>query len=248
MAGRRGRPDARSNPSTVPSLYTPTGRAAVPSGLRLRLDPDDAEERRLRQLGHRRVAGIDEVGRGCLAGPVVAGAVILPDGWMPRGLRDSKLLDGATREDLAAEIRSRAVAWAVAEVPAPIIDRINILEATLLASLLAAARLSVSPDALVTDSLYLPGVRATLRVLADADRVCASVAAASVIAKAHRDRLMTAYDGRYPGYGFADHKGYAAPGHRAAILRLGLSPIHRRTFGSCVDQPPATLRLWVSGS
>lgn len=239
-------PRAAGRPASFPSLFSSTGRAPVPAGLRIRLDPDTAEERALRSLGHRSVAGIDEVGRGCLAGPVVAGAVILPPGWIPPGLRDSKLLDAATRERLATMIRARAVAWAVAEVSAALIDRINILQATLLASALAAARLAVRPDALITDSLDLPGVAVVQRVLTDADRVCASVAAASVVAKVHRDRLMAVFDQRYPGYGFAVHKGYAAPEHRAAIEALGLSPIHRRTFGSCVGRPDLDqTRLWA---
>lgn len=218
-------------------------------GLRLRLDPDQQEERELHLRGYRHVAGVDEVGRGCLAGPVVAGAVILPSDWIPDGLRDSKLLDAAARERLAAEIRGRAIAWAVAEVEAGVIDRVNILQATLLASLLAVARLPVRPDALVTDSLHLPGVIAVQRVLVDADRLCGSVAAASVVAKVHRDQLMVDYDRRYPGYGFADHKGYAAPEHRTAIDRLGVSPIHRLTFGSCIGRPAAEQgRLWEDGS
>ncbi|MGH2467846.1 MAG: ribonuclease HII [Candidatus Limnocylindrales bacterium] len=245
MGAPTGRRSAGRSAS-FPSLFSPTGRAPVPAGLRVRLDPDAAEERALQSLGHRSVAGIDEVGRGCLAGPVVAGAVILPLGWIPPGLRDSKLLDAATRERLATEIRARAVAWAVAEVSAPLIDRINILQATLLASVLAAARLAVRPDALITDSLDLPGVAVVQRVLTDADRVCASVAAASVVAKVHRDRLMAVFDQRYPGYRFAVHKGYAAPEHRAAIEALGLSPIHRRTFGSCVGRPDLDqTRLWA---
>lgn len=218
-------------------------------GLRLQLDPDRHEEDDLRRLGFRHVAGIDEVGRGCLAGPVVAGAVILPDGWAPAGLRDSKLLDAPTRVRLAEEIRHHAVAWAVAAVDAALIDRLNILQATLLASLLAAARLAPRPDALITDSLHLPGVGLRQRVLVDADRRCLSVAAASVIAKVHRDGLMGEYERRYPGYGFAEHKGYAAPEHRAAIEELGLSPIHRRTFGSCVDVPLAQqVELWPAGA
>lgn len=235
---------ARRTPS-YPSLYAPGGRLAVPRGLRLQLDPDDSEERALHEAGFRFVAGIDEVGRGCLAGPVVAGAVILPAGWIPAGLRDSKLLDAPTRESLAARIRAGAVAWAVAAVEASLIDRINILQATLLASILAAARLQVRPDALITDSLHLPEVGVHQRVLADADRRSCSVAAASVVAKVFRDHLMVEYDARYPGYGFADHKGYAAPEHRAAILALGVSPIHRRTFGSCIDVPAAEqIELW----
>ncbi len=217
----------------------------VPHGLQLQLDPDDHEEVILHELGFRFVAGIDEVGRGCLAGPVVAGAVILAPGWTVEGLRDSKLLDAPTRERLATQIRRGAVAWAVAAVEASVIDRINILQATLLASLLAAARLPIRPDALITDSLHLPDVGVYQRVLVDADRRCLSVAAASVIAKVHRDGLMVEYDARYPGYGFAEHKGYAAPEHRAAIEALGVSPIHRRTFGSCIDVPLAEQgELW----
>ena len=243
--GRPLAPAAPKRPASYPSLFAAGGRITVPRGLQLRLDPDDSEERALRRAGFRFIAGIDEVGRGCLAGPVVAGAVILPPGWSPAGLRDSKLLDAATRELLAARIQEGAVAWAVAAVEASLIDRINILQATLLASLLAAARLQVRPDALITDSLHLPDVGVHQRVLADADRLSCSVAAASVVAKVYRDHLMVEYDARYPGYGFAEHKGYAAPEHRAAIESLGVCPIHRRTFGSCVDVPLAEqIELW----
>lgn len=227
------------------TFYVASGRAAVPAGLRLQLDPDDLEEDALRHAGLRLVAGIDEVGRGCLAGPVVAGAVILRPGWTCPGLRDSKMLDAAERERLAEAIREGAVAWAVAAVEASLIDRINILQATLLASMLAAARLPVRPDALITDSLHLPDIGLPQRVLIDADRRCLSVAAASVVAKVYRDALMVAYDARYPGYGFAEHKGYAAPEHRAAIENLGVTPIHRRTFGTCIDAPAAEqTELW----
>jgi ribonuclease HII len=213
--------------------------------MELRLDPDWREERRLYGLGYRLIAGVDEVGRGCLAGPVVAGAVILPAGWMPEGLRDSKLLDAPSRERLAAEITANAVAWAVAEVEAPLIDRINILRATLLASMLAAARLPVRPDALILDALSLPELSIHQRVLIDADRLVPSVAAASVVAKVHRDSLMTRQAEWYPGYGFASHKGYACPEHRAAIDALGLSPLHRRSFAPCADVREAeSLPLW----
>jgi ribonuclease HII len=212
---------------------------------RLRLEPDFAEERRLRDLGFRFVAGIDEVGRGCLAGPVTAAAVILPPDWMPDGLRDSKLLRAAERERLAGLLRSRAIAWAVASVWPAVIDRINILRATLLAAQLAAGRLAVRPDALILDgSLALPDVPLPQRVVVDADRLCASVAAASVLAKVERDRLMTELDDRYPGYGLATNKGYAAPEHRAALARLGLSPVHRRSFASCAEIEQ--LDLWLA--
>jgi ribonuclease HII len=230
---------------SFPTFYARGGRAAVPAGLRLQLDPDDLEEEALRRAGLRLVAGLDEVGRGCLAGPVVAGAVILRPGWTCPGLHDSKMLDAVDRERLDVAIRAGAVAWAVAAVEASLIDRINILQATLLASLLAAARLPVRPDALITDSLHLPGIGLPQRVLIDADRRCLSVAAASVVAKVYRDRLMVTYDAQYPGYGFAEHKGYAAPEHRAAIESLGVTPIHRRTFGTCIDAPAAEqTELW----
>jgi len=233
---------------SFPTFYSAGGRATVPAGLRLQLDPDDLEEDALRQSGLRLVAGIDEVGRGCLAGPVVAGAVILRPGWTCPGLRDSKMLDAPERERLAACIRDGAIAWAVASVEASLIDRINILQATLLASMLAAARLPVRPDALITDSLHLPDIGLPQRVLIDADRRCLSVAAASVVAKVYRDALMVAYDERYPGYGFAEHKGYAAREHRAAIESLGITPIHRRTFGTCIDAPAAEqTELWPAG-
>ena len=228
----RSRPDLRRGQS-YPSLFAPTGRLPLPPGARLRREPDWTEEETLWRLGHRFVAGIDEVGRGCLAGPVVAAAVILPPRWTPAGLRDSKLVDSAARERLANEIRARAVAWAIGVVDAPLIDRTNILEATLLASQLAAARLAVRPDALLLDALRLPDIEIPQRSLPDADRLCVSVAAASVVAKTTRDALMVQYDLQYPGYGFAIHKGYASPQHRAALDSLGLCPIHRRSFGSC---------------
>lgn len=246
---RTGSPPGRTRELAAPprrsavAALTPTSNTADrrhPRGwYRPRLDPDLAEERWLRSRGFRFVAGIDEVGRGCLAGPVVAGAVILPPDWVPDGLRDSKLLRADERERLDAEIRRRAFAWAVAAVEPGVIDRINILQATLLATQLAASRLPVRPDVLVFDgSLGLPEIRLPQRVIVDADRLCASVAAASVVAKVARDRLMVEYDATYPGYGLASNKGYAAPEHRAGLAALGLTPIHRRTFASvaAIDQ------------
>jgi ribonuclease HII len=230
---------------TYATYFVPAGRAEVPPGMELRLDPDWDEERVLWSRGYRFVAGLDEVGRGCLAGPVVAGAVILPPGWAPEGLRDSKLLDPPTRERLAAEIRRRAVAHAVAAVDPTVIDRINILQATLLAAMLAAARLSVRPDALLLDSLCLPEIGIHQRALVDADRLSVSVAAASVVAKVYRDALMTEQDSRFPGYGFASHKGYACPEHWAAIRALGPSALHRLSFAGCLpDEEAETMPLW----
>jgi len=192
------------------------------------------------------VAGIDEVGRGCLAGPVVAGAVILPPDWTPDGLRDSKLLKAEERERLDVEIRAHALAWALAAVEPALIDRMNILQATLLAAQLAAARLPVRPDVLLFDgSLVLADVHLPQRVIVDGDRLCASIAAASVVAKVARDRLMVELDAAYPGYGLASNKGYAAPDHRAGLAVLGLAPIHRRTFASCAQVEQ--LGLWGGG-
>jgi ribonuclease HII len=226
------------------SVFAPgsaVGRLRVEPWHHARLDPDFAEERILWSRGYRHVAGIDEVGRGCLAGPVTSAAVILPPGWLPRGLRDSKLLPPEERARLDVEIRKHAVAWGIAFVSPELIDRINILQATLLASTLAAARLTVRPDALLLDAVSLPEVRVHQRVLVSADRLCASVAAASVIAKVARDRLMTECDVMYPGYDFAGNKGYAAPEHRAGLAHLGLCPIHRLSFAPCRDREQMTL-------
>ncbi len=241
------RPDRTSRRvHSFESYFTLGGRTPVAPGLRLRLDPDYTEERILWGRGYRHVAGVDEVGRGCLAGPVVAAAVILPRGWLPDGLRDSKLLDAPTRERLSLEIRGRAISWAIAEVDAPLIDRINILQATYLVTMLAAARLHVRPDALVLDALCFPELSVAQRMLVDADRLSVSVAAASVIAKVHRDRRMTEYEAIYPGYGFASHKGYTCPEHRAGIDRLGLTPLHRRSFAPCAQPAEAdSIPIWT---
>lgn len=233
------------HPETYATFFTRSGRAQVAHGLQPQLDPGWREEEALWDRGYRFVAGVDEVGRGCLAGPVVAGAVILPRGWYPEGLRDSKLLDAPERERLAAEIRARALAWSVAAVENGVIDSINILQATLLASTLAVARLAIRADAVVLDAIYLSGLGAHQRALIDADRLSVSVAAASVVAKVYRDGLMVSYEDRFPGYGFASHKGYTCPEHRSAIDRLGVSPIHRRTFGVCVEAREAeSYALW----
>jgi ribonuclease HII len=206
-----------------------------------RLDPDFAEEHVLWQRGYRHVAGIDEVGRGCLAGPVTAAAVILPPDWQPKGLRDSKLLKPEERRRLDLEIRAHALAFSVAFVSAELIDRINILQATLLAQTLAAARLTIRPDALLLDAVTLPEVPVHQRALVSADRLCASVAAASVVAKVARDTLMEELDALYPGYDLASNKGYAAAEHRAGLEALGLSPIHRLSFAPCRERQQMSL-------
>jgi ribonuclease HII len=205
------------------------GRLRIEAWHKARLDPDFAEERILWS-------------RGCLAGPVTSAAVILPPGWLPRGLRDSKLMRPEDRRRLDIEIRAHAVAWSIAFVGPELIDRINILQATLLASTLAAARLPIRPDALLLDAVSLPEVPVHQRVLVSADRLCASVAAASVIAKVARDRLMEEYDITYPGYGLGQNKGYGAPEHRAGLDLLGLSPIHRLSFAPCRNRQQ--MGLW----
>jgi ribonuclease HII len=235
-------PAATRRGPTVFAPGAPGGRFEVAAWHSERLDPDFAEERILWGRGFQHVAGIDEVGRGCLAGPVAAAAVILPPNWKPRGLRDSKLMKPEDRRRLDIEIRSRAIAWSIAFVGSELIDRINILQATLLASQLAAARLAVRPDALLLDAVSLPEIRIHQRVLVSADRLCASVAAASVIAKVARDSLMEEMDRLYPGYDLARNKGYAAPEHLAGLAALGLCPIHRLSFAPCRDREQ--MGLW----
>lgn len=176
------------------------------------------------------MAGIDEVGRGALAGPVVAAAVIFPPGFQMDGLRDSKLLSPRRREALAAEVRRRATAVAVEEAAAPVVDRVNVLEATLVAMSRAVSHLDPAPDFLLLDAVRLPGSEIPQRRLVQGDRLCASVAAASIVAKVERDRLMVEFDRSYPYYGFGRHKGYGTREHLEALRSRGPSPIHRRTF------------------
>ena len=180
--------------------------------------------------GRTRVVGVDEAGRGPLAGPVVAAAVILDPARRIRGVADSKVLPPERREELFAEIELRALAVGVGIVDHTTIDRVNILQATRLAMAEAIGRLAVVPDLVITDFVALAGLPCPQRNLVDGDARCASVAAASIVAKVTRDRLMFEADRRFPEYGFARHKGYATPDHLAALDRLGPCPLHRRTF------------------
>ncbi len=193
---------------------------------------DDAFERAARVGGARHIAGVDEVGRGALFGPVVAAAVVLPSECavlMQAGLRDSKQLDPGQRERLAAIVRGCALGFAVHEVDAAAIDRINIYRATKQAMLGAVGALAPEPDHLLIDALQLPLACAqTPIVYGDARSL--SIAAASVIAKVYRDARMRELDAVYPGYGLSEHKGYATPEHQRALLRLGPSGLHRRSF------------------
>jgi ribonuclease HII len=179
--------------------------------------------------GFRQVAGIDEAGRGPLAGPVVAAAVILPARFDLPGLTDSKKLSAAHRERLFRLIREQA-AVGVGIVPAAEVDAVNIRQATLRAMVLAVSRLKLSADFLLVDGITPVPLPLPQKTLKQGDSRSLSIAAASVMAKVVRDRMMLAYDRRYPGYGFASHKGYGCAEHLAAIARLGPSPLHRRTF------------------
>jgi ribonuclease HII len=187
-------------------------------------------EARAWKTGVSRLAGIDEAGRGPLAGPVVAAAVIIGPERRIKGLADSKLLTAEQREALFRLISERAIAVGVGIVDHETIDRINILQATRLAMTDALARLTVAPDFVITDFVSLSGLGCPQRNLIDGDARCASVAAASIIAKVTRDRLMLEADRAFPEYGFARHKGYGTPEHLAALDRWGPCPLHRRSF------------------
>ncbi|MBI4246850.1 MAG: ribonuclease HII [Candidatus Rokubacteria bacterium] len=180
--------------------------------------------------GVARIAGIDEAGRGPLAGPVVAAAVIIAPDRRIRQLADSKLLTAERREELFHVISEQALAVGVGVVDHATIDRVNILEATRRAMLQALQQLPVSPELVITDFVHLPGLGCPQRNLVHGDARCASVAAASIIAKVTRDRLMVEADRQFPEYGFARHKGYATAEHLAALDRHGPCPLHRRTF------------------
>jgi ribonuclease HII len=189
---------------------------------------------RLENAAHRNgaaiVAGLDEVGRGPMFGPVVAAAVILPEGWRLRGLTDSKLLNPEARERFAAVIRMKAIAWAIAAVDVETIDRINIRRASLLAMRTAVEQLSIAPDYLLIDGCDTIDWPCTQQAVVQGDARSLSIAAASVLAKVHRDRLLVELDAVYPGYGLARHKGYCSPEHLEALARLGPTPLHRKNW------------------
>jgi ribonuclease HII len=187
-------------------------------------------ENALRRYGFVHVAGVDEVGRGCLAGPVTAGAVILHPNRHIAGLADSKLLTAAARERLFQEIARNAVAWRVISVDPDEIDRINIHQASLRAMQRAVLALSPLPDAVLVDAFRIPDLPMAQRGVVGGDRRSAAIAAASTMAKVTRDRLLTALHATDPRYGFDRHKGYATADHLAAVARFGYSVQHRRSF------------------
>ena len=186
------------------------------------------------------IAGVDEAGVGPLAGPVVAAAVILDPGQRIKGLRDSKLLPALAREELALEIRSRALAWAVAESDVGEIDSLNILHATLLAMRRAVEGLTTAPEVVWIDGLRCPAVGYPVRAIVDGDRLIAEIAAASILAKTTRDAALIELDRVYPLYGFAKHKGYSTREHLAALAAHGPCPAHRRYYAPVI-QPRLSL-------
>ena len=187
-------------------------------------------ENELRRLGYVHVAGVDEVGRGCLAGPVVAGAVVLrADRYVP-GVADSKLLTAERREELFGEIVAAAVSWKVAVVDVGEIDRLNIHRASLLAMEQAVMGLEPLPGFVVVDGFRIPNLLMAQRPIPGGDRRSTAIAAASILAKVTRDRLMQDLHAHDPRYGFDRHKGYATKDHLDAVGRFGYSAVHRRTF------------------
>jgi len=210
------------------------------------LFPDDSpldmlyHEVRAARLGYRLVAGVDEAGRGPLAGPVVAAAVILPDGLILPGVNDSKKLTPEVREELFEIITQEALCLGVGFGDHLLVDSINILQATLSAMRDAVLGMSITPDFLLIDGISSIKMNIPQRTVKRGDSLSLSIAAASIIAKVTRDRMMVEYDALYPGYGFAGHKGYGAASHLAAIARLGPSPIHRKSFRGVKEHVPIT--------
>ena len=187
-------------------------------------------ENAMRRWGFYRVAGCDEVGRGCLAGPVVAAAVILdPDKHIP-GVCDSKMITPVERERLYGVITRKSLAWSVASAPAGEIDDINIHQASLQAMRRAVLAIAPLPDLVLVDAFQIPGLLMAQRPVLHGDRRCSAIAAASIVAKVTRDREMLAHHAFDPRYGYDRHKGYGTAAHLAALLRHGYSPLHRRSF------------------
>jgi ribonuclease HII len=198
-------------------------------------EPDLREEMALYAEGYRHIAGLDEAGRGSWAGPVVAGAVILPPDRSDLsqeldGVRDSKQLTPRQRERLYPIIESTALAVGVGVVPPDVIDELGIVPATRQAMGLAIGQLGLPPDFLLIDYLNLPELSIPQKSITHGDALSFSIAAASIVAKVTRDRLMVELDAHYPGYGFAPHKGYGTRQHRESLFRLGPSPVHRLSY------------------
>ncbi len=194
------------------------------------MEPTHEFESEARRCGFRCIAGLDEAGRGPLAGPVVAAAVVLPMRCVLPGLNDSKLLSAGVRNTLFERILEKAVAFGIGEASEQEIDRLNILQATRVAMMRALQQLRVGPDVLLLDAMTLPKATVRQRPIIKGDQLSVSVAAASILAKVMRDRLMAAHHETYPQYNFLAHKGYGTPEHLRLLSRFGPSPIHRVTF------------------
>jgi len=188
-------------------------------------------EDQARSEGYSFIAGLDEVGRGCLAGPVVAAACILDSKKaLPEGLDDSKKLTANKRDEIAEQLKLECVAYAIGQIEADEIDSINILEATKKAMLLAISNLEHAADYLLIDALQLKQIRLPQKAIIKGDSISASIAAASILAKTYRDKLMEDYDLEFPQYGFAGHKGYGCASHLEAIRQFGPCGLHRKSF------------------
>ncbi|CAN5189364.1 ribonuclease HII [soil metagenome] len=224
------RPGSKSDDSAARVSLFPGARIKKP-GLHF--------EKQAYAEGFRLVAGVDEVGRGCLAGPVVAAACILdPVKRLPKGLNDSKKLTPKLREEIAEKLKSVCVAYAIGQVEADEIDEINILEATKKAMRLAIQGLGCGTDYLLIDAVRLKDIDLPQMPIIRGDSISASIAAASVLAKTYRDALMVGYHGQFPSYGFDGHKGYAASVHLDALREHGPCRIHRMSFHGVVDEVP----------
>ncbi len=223
-------PQPRSRYNVRPVRRLSSTKSAVRQRRRRRRDRLLERERALWARGLERVAGVDEAGVGPLAGPVVAAAVVFPPGVGILGVDDSKRLGAEQRAALALEIREVASAWTVAVVDPPEIDRLNIYRAGLEAMRRALSALPWPPQHVLVDGRGIPGLEIDQDAIVGGDRTCHAIAAASILAKTERDLLMQRYDSEFPGYGFAEHKGYPTPEHRDAIRRLGPCTIHRRSF------------------
>jgi ribonuclease HII len=212
--------------------------------------PPGAIEEQTYSRGYKRIAGLDEVGRGPLAGPVVAAAVVFPRGFSHPDIKDSKLLTASQRKKLVPRVKQNAMGWGIGIVEVEEIDRINILNASLQAMVKALMALRPLPDCLLIDgNQIIPGelfdgreilfkVRPQQRTVVNGDQLCFSIAAASILAKVTRDALMVKLDRRYPEYGFAHHKGYSSVEHLEALRRYGPCPFHRRSFKPVRDLCP----------
>jgi ribonuclease HII len=203
---------------------------AIREATRLRRRDMQERERELAEAGFRRVAGADEAGVGPLAGPLVAAAVHFPPGIFLEGVDDSKKLSPARRETMEAEIRAVALGFSIVAVDPEEIDRVNVYQAGLLAMSRAVAALRPDPDYLLVDAREVENACCPQEAWIKGDSRCHAIAAASILAKTARDRMMRKFDERFPGYGFSQHKGYPTVSHREAIAKLGPCPIHRQSF------------------